>query len=287
VAMQQASLSRSLSGAKQAFASNNVTLSRLAHSGESKPFCAEQGHKTFAVSPLLRNHAKTILWSGTQAVVMTSVILTSMLGCEINIAGSQLTQMTLAVLLGVGAVLGYSQYLEKMAEKSVFDQEYKREKWECDNYLEGEQKEMVELYVSKGMTQADAETVIKLLSKNEKMFVDIMMVEELGLLPYNDLAPLWGGIVRFLSVLIVGCVPLIPFSGLLTDPKEVYSLNSPIYHSSLALSAATLILFGVLKETFHLDMASWWKQGVQTLFSLVVAVLSTLAATHLLRILFI
>ena len=64
---------------------------------------------------------------------------------------------------------------------------------ECDNYLEGEQKEMVELYVSKGMTQADAETVIKLLSKNEKMFVDIMMVEELGLLPYNDLLPLWAG----------------------------------------------------------------------------------------------
>jgi len=52
---------------------------------------------------------------------------------------------------------------------------------------------MVELYVSKGMTQADAETVIKLLSKNEKMFVDIMMVEELGLLPYNDLLPLWAG----------------------------------------------------------------------------------------------
>lgn len=64
---------------------------------------------------------------------------------------------------------------------------------ECDNYLEGEQKEMEELYVSKGMTQADAETVIKLLSKNEKMFVDIMMVEELGLLPYNDLLPLWNG----------------------------------------------------------------------------------------------
>jgi len=148
-------------------------------------------------------------------VVFTTVIVTGLLGCELNISGRQLAQMTLLILSGVGAVLGYSHYLEKKAEKSVFDQEYKREKWyalnvkvslfliflappvffcrECDNYLEGEQKEMVELYVSKGMTQADAETVIKLLSKNEKMFVDIMMVEELGLLPYNDLLPLWAG----------------------------------------------------------------------------------------------
>ena len=39
-------LSRRLSDAQQAFASNNPELSRLAHSGEALPYCAEQGHKT-------------------------------------------------------------------------------------------------------------------------------------------------------------------------------------------------------------------------------------------------
>ena len=62
-------------------------------------------------------------------MVFTTVIVTGLLGCELNISGRQLAQMTLLILSGVGAVLGYSHYLEKKAEKSVFDQEYKREKW--------------------------------------------------------------------------------------------------------------------------------------------------------------
>lgn len=67
--------------------------------------------------------------SGTQAIVISSVVITAMLGCGINITGRQLAHLTVSILLGVGAVLGYSQFLEKKAEKSVFDQEYKREKW--------------------------------------------------------------------------------------------------------------------------------------------------------------
>jgi hypothetical protein len=54
---------------------------------------------------------------------------------------------------------------------------------ECDNFIEGEQKEMVQLYEAKGLSKEDAETVIKIFSKNTSLFVDIMMKEELELMP--------------------------------------------------------------------------------------------------------
>lgn len=277
-------LSRSLQDAKQAYEKNNPELSRLAHSGETAPFCAEQGHKTFAVAPGVRNHVRAILQSGNQALLVASVLISTILSLELTITSNQIVQLGVAMLFSVGVALGYNAFLEKKAEKTVFEQEYKREKWECDNYLEGEQKEMVELYVSKGMTQADAETVIKLLSKNEKMFVDIMMVEELGLLPYNDLNPVWNGCVRFLGFVLIGCVPFLPFSQLLlANPATVYNLQSTAYHSSLALSAVSLAFVGFLKETFHLDVGSWWKQGTITLLSLPLAVLPSLAAGGLLK----
>jgi hypothetical protein len=61
----------------------------------------------------------------------------------------------------------------------IFTQCYR----ECKNYIEGEQREMTEIYRGKGMSEEDASMVVSILSKNKEHFVDVMMVEELGLLP--------------------------------------------------------------------------------------------------------
>jgi DNA damage-binding protein 1 len=44
---------------------------------------------------------------------------------------------------------------------------------------------MVELYSKRGMDENDARAVVDILSKNHEHFVDVMMVEELGILPPN------------------------------------------------------------------------------------------------------
>ena len=47
----------------------------------------------------------------------------------------------------------------------------------------------VELYESEGFSHEDAVTVIELLSKHPKKFIDVMMVDELGLMPPSTPAP--------------------------------------------------------------------------------------------------
>jgi len=42
---------------------------------------------------------------------------------------------------------------------------------------------MAEIYEGHGMSQEEALEVVKILSKNKEHFVDVMMVEELGLMP--------------------------------------------------------------------------------------------------------
>ena len=61
--------------------------------------------------------------------------------------------------------------------------ERKREEWEVDNAPELERAEMIELYTRKGLPEDDAERVIDIISQHPKFFVDVMMVEELGILP--------------------------------------------------------------------------------------------------------
>jgi vacuolar iron transporter family protein len=50
---------------------------------------------------------------------------------------------------------------------------------------------MIEIYTKKGMTLEDARTVVMTMSKYPDIFVDTMMVEELGLMPPEGTNTWW------------------------------------------------------------------------------------------------
>ena len=108
--------------------------------------------------------------------------------------------------------MGFGDYLSSKAEFEYTRAEHKREKWELDNYPEGEKREMVELYMKRGMSKEDAETVIEVMSKYKNFFLDVMMVEELGLMPPDDDdSPAKNGLVTFASFVIFGFIPLLSY----------------------------------------------------------------------------
>ncbi|KDO15745.1 hypothetical protein SPRG_18716 [Saprolegnia parasitica CBS 223.65] len=82
--------------------------------------------------------------------------------------------------------------------------------WELDNFPEGEKEEMVQLYAAKGMSIPDATAVIDLMSKYEHFFVDIMMIEELSLLPPSTvISSRFVGLMTCAGGLVLGLVPLL------------------------------------------------------------------------------
>lgn len=94
--------------------------------------------------------------------------------------------MGFANLFADGISMGMGDFLSSRAEAQFEKAERKREEWECDNYLEGEKREMIELYQKKGLDDEDAKALVDIISKNKKIFVDFMMVEELGIIPSNE-----------------------------------------------------------------------------------------------------
>lgn len=62
-----------------------------------------------------------------------------------------------------------------------YAREYAREKWELQNYAQGEKEEMVGLFSHKGLDRGRAETVVGVMSQAPEFFVGLMMTEELQL----------------------------------------------------------------------------------------------------------
>lgn len=81
---------------------------------------------------------------------------------------------------------------------------------ELESYPEGEYKEMIEIYEGKGLTSADANAFVDIMKKYPDFFLDKMMVDELEVMPPEDMSDLWKeGLVTFLSFVVFGSVPLL------------------------------------------------------------------------------
>ena len=90
--------------------------------------------------------------------------------------------------------------------------EREREAWELKNYKEGEIQEMVEIYEGRGMARADAEKVMRVCAKYEDAFVDMMLVDELGLeRPDRSGSPWKSGLATFSSFCLFGFFPLFAY----------------------------------------------------------------------------
>lgn len=158
--------------------------------------------------------------------------------------------------------MGLGDALSSKAEQEHIMKERQREYWEYDTYPEGEIKEMIDLYEAKGMSRKDAVKIIKLMAPHRDFFVDVMMVQELGLhVPDENekFQPFKEGFITFASFIIFGFFPLsiycvFPFAFPTMSVETLFSL-------SCLTSLVTLFFLGALKSIF--STKTWIKCGIE------------------------
>merc|ERR1712190_347652 len=86
--------------------------------------------------------------------------------------------------------------------------EFEREKWEMENYPEGEITEMIELFASRGMHLTDAAKAIRTMAKYRPFFINLMMTEELSLPLPTDVEPsAFGSLIMLVGFVCFGSLP--------------------------------------------------------------------------------
>ncbi|OQS03203.1 hypothetical protein THRCLA_04498 [Thraustotheca clavata] len=224
---------------RQAHQALDVDASRAYH-------VAKQGHASEAH---LDNggHIKSAVFGGLDGIITTFATVTSVAGS--GLPHAVILILGLAHLVADGLSMGMGDYLSSQAESDLINHERSRELWEMENFPEGEKAEMVELYENKGISTEDANLVVNTLSKYKEAFVDIMMVEELHLMPVDDDEnPFMGGLVTFGSFVLFGSVPL--FSYLINLLPGVTLSSEQALWGSCILTVLTLFMLGAVKGQY-------------------------------------
>jgi len=201
----------------------------------------------------------------------------------------EVISITVSVGLGLAVIVGALTFFIKRSYQMQYDHERKREMWEMENYPTGEIKEMIDLFTVQGLSTEDATITINTMAKYEPFFVDLMMMQEIGMSdPALEPCPFLTACIAtgtFASTILwpVFMVLLARWFGWVQEPHSTTHLLQALFGSSvILLSGMRLVIdsdllpqqrFGPLLAAAFATAASSIclaisaKQAVDTLFA--------------------
>jgi VIT1/CCC1 family predicted Fe2+/Mn2+ transporter len=247
-------ITRSLDKAREAWKRRDPAASRAAH-GAPAP-AAPPGGMPPERHASGGKYIKSVVYGGLDGIVTTFAVVAGVEGASLS-AGIVLI-LGFANLVADGLSMAIGDYLSTKSEQEYQKAERAREEWEVANYPEGEKKELRELYEGKGVSADDARQMVETVARHPKAWVDIMMVEELGILPEEE-SPLRNALTTFVSFGVFGFIPLV--ATILA--RFVPFLAANTFPASIALVGVTLFALGAAKT--KITGRPWLASGLETL----------------------
>jgi len=242
-------ITRSLEKAKEAYAQHSIEASKKAH--DVKKISAEEKHNTTQ-----GQYLKSIVYGGLDGTITTFAVVAGVAGAALSPAVVLILGFANLVADGISMAIG--DYLSSKAEKEYNRAERRREAWEFENYPEGEKLEMVQIYETMGVDKKDSTTIVDIMSKHKKAFVNIMMVEELGIVE-DTTSPVKNALFTFFSFAFFGFIPLVAY----VFASMIPWLAANTFLVACGMTGMTLFLMGSLKT--KITERSWFKSGLEML----------------------
>lgn len=155
---------------------------------------------------------------------------------------------TFAESISMGAVA----YTSTVTDSEHYERELEREKWEIENMTDDEIEEVRQIYKKRGFEGKLLEDVVKQITSDKEVWLEVMMGEELKLEPVAKNQAIKSAVIVGISAFIGSLVPISPFF--------FVNIKTGIY-VSLVLSAITLFMVGVYKA--KVTVGKWYRSGIE------------------------
>lgn len=200
-------------------------------------------------APQKTSYIREWVYGGIDGVVTTFAITAGVVGASLSPAIVLI--LGLANLVGDGFSMAAGCYSSTKTDVDNYNRLRKIEGEHIANHREGEKEEIRQIYTAKGFDGDNLETIVETITADKERWIDEMMASEYGM-PGEPPSPMGAAMHTFMSFVVCGAVPLLPF--LLKFPAS--------FELALAASALTFFAIGALKSRW--SQKSWAWHGVET-----------------------
>src|SRR3989338_2156373 len=187
--------------ARKAYESKDIEATKKAHTAEAIKSAAEHHEAT-------GSYIGDFVYGAIDGSVTTFSVVSGVAG--VALSSNVVIIMGLANLFADGFSMAIGNYLSSKSDIEFIQRERKREEWEIEHYPEGEIEETRQIYKEKGFRGKDLERAVKVITSNKRVWVDTIMKSALRLIE-DQISPVKKGAVTFISFLLIGSIPLMPY----------------------------------------------------------------------------
>jgi vacuolar iron transporter family protein len=209
---------------------------------------------------LPEHHHRDISGGGARAAVFgISDGLVSNTSLVLGIAGASapasfIRLAGLAGLLGGAFSMAAGEYISMRAQSELFQREIEIERREIERRPEGELRELVHLYETRGLPPELARQVAEEMMATPESALETHAREELGIDPSSTGRPVQAALSSFVTFAIGAFMPLLPF---------LFTSGSTATLLAVALAGASALIVGALLSVF--TGRKWWFSALRQL----------------------
>ncbi len=182
-------------------------------------------------------------------------------------SGNIVVMAGLAEMLGGAVSMGLAAFISARSQIEFYHSEIQRERDEIRRWPEREREEIRTIYRAKGFTGELLNLIVSHITADPERWSDVMMREELGMAVESFDRPLRSALTVGLSYFAGAAVPVLGY--LFVPPREGLVI-------SVVATIVTLFAVGAAKTI--ITTRPWWRSGLQSMATGIVAAAVTYGA---------
>lgn len=203
----------------------------------------------------LQEYLPEAVYGSIDGIVTTFAVVAGAAGANLSI--QVVLILGLANLIADGLSMSIGSYLSKKSERENYNKHLQIESWEIDHLPEVERKEVEEIYRQKGFEGAELDMVVNRITSNRQVWLETMMVDELGLV--NEVkSPFKCGLSTLAAFILAGSIPLIAYLITLFNNS-----NADPFLVSALFTGISFVFIGLVKNL--VTRAGWVRSVLETL----------------------